>query len=170
MSKHATTRPTIWRLLCIIIALGELLCLGISTKPVAAEPIPVQVKRVIDGDTIILSNGDKVRYIGIDTPELHRRQGDRWRLDPEPYAAAAKAENKRLLQAGAVRLEVDKQLRDRYGRRLAYVFVNDQMINEQLVLSGLARAKPYPPNLRHQARLAAAERIAREHKRGLWAR
>jgi micrococcal nuclease len=68
----------------------------------------VFVKRVIDGDTIVLNNGEKVRYIGIDTPERD-----------EDYYNKAKEFNKKLVEGKTVRLETDVQQRDRYGRLLA---------------------------------------------------
>jgi len=158
--------PVALCLLCTIIALYGPLRPPVT---VAAELVTAQVKRVIDGDTIILANGDRVRYIGMDTPEMRYRQGGHWVSAPQPFAVEATAENRRLLRGGTVRLEMDQQRKDRYGRRLAYVYVKDQMINEQLVLQGLAKAKAYPPNLRHQDRLRAAERAALKAKRGLWA-
>jgi micrococcal nuclease len=124
------------------------------------------VRRVYDGDTIEVEfRGvtERVRYIGIDTPEMG---------DPRPpireVARAAAAENRALVDGRVVRLEFDVQQRDRYGRLLAYVWVGDPRINERLVRDGFARAGSYPPNVRLQDRLRAAERSARTDGRRLW--
>ncbi len=116
--------------------------------------------RVIDGDTIELLSGERVRYIGIDTPEMR---------PVEAWAEAATAANRELVEQEMVRLEPDVQERDRYGRLLAYVYVDGLFINEELVRRGYARVSTYPPNVRHEATFLAAEREARESGRGLWA-
>lgn len=115
--------------------------------------------RVIDGDTIEVLVGERVRYIGIDTPELR---------PSEAGAEAATAANRRLVEGRVVRLEMDVQPRDRYGRLLAYVWVGDLLVNEELVRLGYAQVSTYPPNVRYQERLLAAEREARAAGRGLW--
>lgn len=131
----------------------------------AAAPGPVSAAdevlctRVIDGDTIRVSGGERVRYIGIDAPEMQ---------PVEAWAEAATAANRELVEGRTVRLELDVQERDRYGRVLAYVWVDGRLVNEELVRLGCARASTYPPNVRHQERLLAAEREARAAGRGLW--
>jgi endonuclease YncB( thermonuclease family) len=127
------------------------------------------VSKVIDGDTVVLVGGNTVRYIGIDTPEVRHRQGKRWVYNPQPFAEAATAENRRLVAGKQVWLETDSQKRDRYGRRLAYVYLGEKMVNEHLVRQGLARAKTYPPNRRHEKRLKAAQNDAKRAGRGIWA-
>ncbi len=122
------------------------------------------VVRVIDGDTIELSNGEKVRYIGIDTPELHHPQ-----KEVERYAREAYEANRRMVEGKRVRLELDVEERDRYGRILAYVYVDDLMVNEWLVANGYARVATFPPNVKHTERFLQLEREARQEKIGLWA-
>ena len=123
------------------------------------------VVRVIDGDTIVLENNERVRYIGIDTPELPRgRKGG------GAFAFEAKAYNQELVEGRRVVLEYDEQKRDRFGRILAYVYRGDVMINEELLRAGLARAVSYPPDLRHREIFERIEREAREKGLGLWKR
>lgn len=133
-------------------------------EPTVSDPITsgarVLCTRVIDGDTIEVLGGERVRYIGIDTPEMRPM---------EAWAEAATAANRELVEGRMVRLELDVQKRDRYGRVLAYVWVDDLMVNEELVRRGYARVSTYPPNVRYQERLLAAERAARDMRRGLWA-
>jgi len=122
------------------------------------------VSRVIDGDTVELADGRRVRYIGIDTPEA---------VDPrkpvECFAREAKEENRRFVEGKTVRLEKDISETDNYGRLLRYVYRGEVLVNESLLRNGFAHASTYPPDVRYQDRLVAAEREARENKRGLWA-
>lgn len=115
--------------------------------------------RVIDGDTIEVLGGERVRYIGIDTPEMR---------PIEAWAEAATSANRELVEGRMVRLELDVQERDRYGRVLAYVWVGGLLVNEELVRLGYAQVSTYPPNVRYQERFLAAEGEARAAGRGLW--
>ncbi|MBC8477119.1 MAG: thermonuclease family protein, partial [Dehalococcoidia bacterium] len=113
-----------------------------------AAPAAPQVTRVIDGDTIevgISGKIYKVRYIGIDTPELDDKR-------PEFSALAQEATryNKQLLERETVRLEKDISETDKYGRLLRYVYVGDTFANAELVRQGLAWAKAYPPDTKYQ--------------------
>jgi micrococcal nuclease len=126
------------------------------------------VIRVVDGDTIHVQLGDrveKVRYIGVDTPELrHPSRGE------EPGGRAAAEMNRRLVGGRRVRLERDVQSRDRHGRLLAYVWIGDVMVNAELVRLGYAQVITVPPNVRHQELFLKLQREAREAGRGLWPR
>lgn len=126
------------------------------------------VSKVVDGDTIELSNGRSVRYIGIDTPELREKKGGRWIDRPEDYALEAKEANRRLVAGKQVRLEFDVVRTDKYKRWLAYVFVGDKLINEELLRQGYASLYTYPPNVKYVERLVAAQHAAREQKKGFW--
>jgi len=133
----------------------------------------VQVRRVIDGDTVELSDGRMVRYIGIDTPESRRRVGGRWVAAAEPYSREATDANRRLVQGKAVRLERDVQPEDRYGRTLAYVYVaaeggGDIMVNAELLRQGVAQLLTIPPNVRHVEMFRKVADEARRDGRGLW--
>lgn len=133
-----------------------------------SPPNQARVRRVIDGDTIQLESGQLVRYAGIDTPEVRRREGNDWVEDPEPYARAATEENRGLVEGLVVRLEYDVQSMDRFGRLLAYVYRGDMMINAELLRRGLAQPMTIPPNVRHAELFRLLAHEARDHQRGLW--
>ncbi|MEK9151066.1 MAG: thermonuclease family protein [Patescibacteria group bacterium] len=124
----------------------------------------VRVGRVIDGDTIELSGGDTVRYIGIDAPES---------VDPRRAAQCFGKEaaefNKHLVAGKEVRLEKDISDRDKYGRLLRYVYLEDgTLANEMLVREGYAFVATYPPDVAKKDIFRTAERTARSEERGLW--
>ena len=121
------------------------------------------VTRVIDGDTIEIEGGDRVRYIGIDTPETKHPS--------KPvgcYGKEAEAKNKDLVEGKKVKLERDISETDKYGRLLRYVYLDEVMINELLVKGGYAQASSYPPDIKYQDQFNNAEKQAREAERGLW--
>jgi len=167
MTARANRLPT---LLSALLLAGTLSGAVAAAGPaVEVEPdTTARVARVIDGDTVTLASGRVVRYIGIDAPEIRRRERGGWVFDPKPHALAAKAENRRLVEGEVVRLGFDRERTDRYGRLLAYVYVGDRFVNLHLVREGLARARSYPPNVRHQAELGRAEAAARSEGRGMW--
>lgn len=129
-----------------------------------------KVLRVIDGDTIELVNGQKVRYIGIDTPET---------VDPRKYVGCfgleSSQKNKELVQGKTVRLEKDVSDTDKYGRLLRYVYLlsestgSDQIfVNDYLVRQGFAYASTYPPDVKYQDQFANAQQEATSKNLGLW--
>lgn len=126
------------------------------------------VKRVIDGDTIELSNYKFVRYIGIDTSEIRKKQGLAWLYDPEPYSIEARDLNKALVESMQVKLEFDIEKQDKYGRWLAYVYVDGKMVNEELLKQGYAKIFTIPPNIKHIDRFKTAQFQAKQAKRGIW--
>ncbi len=131
-----------------------------GTPPVATASGEVAtVVAVIDGDTIQIDTGQRVRYIGIDTPELRQQ---------ECFAQEAMARNKELVMGQTVRLVRDVSETDRYGRLLRYVFVDDRFINQLLVAEGFANASSYPPDVAYQQVFRSAEDLAREQGAGLW--
>ena len=117
---------------------------------------------MIDGDTITIEGGYRVRYIGIDTPEVHPEE--------EPFGIEAWQANRRLVEGKKVRLERDTSETDKYGRLLRYVWVDDILVEAELVRQGLARAKAYPPDTKYQDYLEQMEIEAREAGRGMWAK
>jgi len=127
-----------------------------------------RVQNVVDGDTIELASGRQVRYLGIDTPEVRRRQNGRWVMDPEPFAQAATEANRRLVEGKRIRLEYDVRTHDRYGRWLAYVYVNGQMINATLLEQGYAQLLTIPPNVKYVEPFRQLAAKARQARRGLW--
>ena len=122
------------------------------------------VEKVIDGDTVVLTDKERVRYIGMDTPELHHP-----RKAVQPYAREAWEFNRKLVEGQKVRLEFDVERRDRYGRLLAYVFLEDgRFVNAELLKEGYAQLLTIPPNVRYVDLFTGLQRQAREAKRGLW--
>jgi micrococcal nuclease len=123
---------------------------------------------VIDGDTVeVLFRGRTidVRLIGIDTPETVHP------FEPvECFGPAASSFTRRRLQGKRVRLEFDVERRDRYGRTLAYLWLQETLFNRMLVAQGFAQVSTYPPNVKYVDRFLAAEREARRADRGLWGR
>ncbi len=121
------------------------------------------VQRVIDGDTIELASGERVRYIGIDTPET---------VDPrrpvQCFGEAASSENQRLVERKEVRLVKDVRDKDQYGRLLRYVYVGDTFINLTLVEGGFALVETVPPDVAHASEFVSAAREAKGAQRGLW--
>jgi micrococcal nuclease len=117
--------------------------------------------RISDGDTIRvrLTSGreERVRYIGIDSPE----RGD-------CFSDRAAAFNARLVADREVRLERDADERDRYGRLLAYVYADDTFVNAELVRRGYAQPLTVPPNVRHEERFRRLAGDARREGSGLW--
>lgn len=152
----------------VLVALIGLLVVGLSRCTASQSPTEVVVAHVIDGDTVELSDGRHLRYIGIDTPETRRRQGEQWVVDPEPYAREATDANRRLVEGQHVRLEEDVESHDRYGRLLAYVYVGEVMVNAKLVEDGYAQPMTIPPNVKYAERFKQLAAEARRQHRGLW--
>jgi micrococcal nuclease len=129
----------------------------------------VLVTRVIDGDTFeIIDRGkkDRVRMIGIDTPESVKPDAA-----VEPYGREASCYTKKLIQGKMVRLEFDVEKRDRYGRLLAYVYLEDgTLVNAKLLEEGLAAIITVPPNVSMADTFVDIQRKAREEKKGIWKR
>lgn len=124
------------------------------------------VQRVVDGDTVVLAGVGPVRYIGIDTPELHHPT-----KPVQPYAREAKEFNRRMVEGKRVRLEYDVQRRDRYNRLLAYVYLEDgTFVNAELVRQGYAKTLTIPPNVKHADLFVQLRKEARAAGRGLWAK
>lgn len=121
------------------------------------------VTRIIDGDTVELENGQKVRYIGINTPELHHPQ-----KGVECFGLQSSEANKVLVEGKRVRLEKDVSETDRYGRLLRYVWLEDTLVNESLVKNGFAYASSYSPDIKNQDKFSDAEKTARAEKKGMW--
>lgn len=123
------------------------------------------VEKVFDGDTILLSDGRKIRFLGINTPEVAGRHKAQ-----EVGGEQAKAWLRQRLEGKKVRLEFDVEKADQYQRTLAYVFAEDRsQVNLELVERGLATANIYPPNLRYLDRLLKAQATAEAAKLGIWA-
>jgi len=118
----------------------------------------VKVTRVLDGDTIEIESGERVRYLGINAPE-----------SGQPFFTEATRENERLVAGRTVALEFDVQTQDRYKRLLAYVWVGDVLVNEEIVKNGYAVIETIQPNVKYQDLILKAQQEARNACRGLWA-
>lgn len=118
----------------------------------------VKVIRVLDGDTIEIEDGERVRYLGINAPE-----------SGQPFSTEATRENERLVAGRVVNLEFDVQTQDRYGRLLAYIWVGDILINKEIVKNGYAVSETIQPNVKYQDLILKAQEEARTACRGLWA-
>ena len=139
-----------------------------TAAPTADVPdgVATSVERVVDGDTIVVDGGERVRLTGIDTPET---------VDPRKpvqcFGERASAETERLLPSGTeVVLVYDVDRTDRYGRTLAYVYRERDglFVNASLVRDGYALAYTVPPNVAHADEFARLAREARDANRGLW--
>jgi micrococcal nuclease len=124
----------------------------------------VKVARVADGDTVELGDGRRVRYIGLNAPEINHELNT-----AEPFGFEARACNAALVGSMGIRLEFDVERYDAYGRTLAYVFLTDQtLVNEKLLQEGLAYCLYKMPNVKYADRLLKAQREAMQARRGIW--
>jgi len=115
------------------------------------------VTSVIDGDTVELADGRRVRYLGIDTPE-----------SGEYYAEEATARNKELVEGKTVELQRGDRDQDEYGRLLRYVYVDGVFVNAELIAQGYAKAYIFDPDDRYSQILVQLEQYAKMKNRGLW--
>ncbi len=138
------------------------------TTAVFAADLVATVREVLDGDTIVLNDGRKVRYLGINAPE-----------HGQPYAPEATNFNRRLVSGLPVRLEFDQVEEDRYHRLLAYVYTKkcevrgagceeQTMVNEQLLAEGWAHIFSMPPNTRYAERFLQVQEKAKSARKGVW--
>lgn len=143
-----------------------------TPPPITSTPTPTTspnstesatVSRVIDGDTIVLSDGRQVRYIGIDTPETKDPRRPVGCFGEEAYQ-----KNKELVEGKTINLVKDVSETDQFGRLLRYVYVGEIFVNEYLVREGFARISTYPPDVAHQEEFLSAQKQAQENSKGLW--
>lgn len=160
----------------VLVLLGVLLVRGKADEPAAsAGSVTGRVVRVVDGDTAVVAvpgnPRERVRYIGIDTPEDVKPN-----TPVQCFSRRAAARNAQLVEGRRVRLRFDVERRDRYGRLLAYVYTRPpaspagDFVNARLVDEGYARAYPYPPNTAHAGEFARLAHRAAAAGRGLWSR
>jgi len=132
--------------------------------PAYATQAQARVRSVTDGDTVVLEDRRRIRYLGIDAPELAHegKPGD-------PLGEEAARYNRNLVSGRWVRLEFERERQDDYGRVLAYVFLEDgTLVNRELVRQGLAYLCSKQRPLRYWDRLLDAQRYAMKEQRGLW--
>lgn len=148
----------------VAVAMVALIAAGCGSEP---STIRATVKRVVDGDTIVVATStgtERVRYIGIDTPESVKPN-----VPVQCWAKRASAINHSLVDGQTLTLRFDREHRDRYGRLLAYPIRSDGLdVGAELVRRGAARTLEFPPNTAHAVQLRAIEQRARTQRRGLW--
>lgn len=166
-ARPQTRRRTLphWSWAGVVLALAGSAFLAVQRSALPREAL---VTRVIDGDTVELAFGQRLRYIGVDTPETHRRIGDRWVEVHEAFGAEATTFNRSLVEGKRVRLEYDIEPHDKYGRLLAYVYAGETFVNAALLRQGYAHLLTIPPNVKHVDEFQALVREARAAQRGLW--
>jgi len=156
----------VWLLLALLIAARY------WTSPAPPEEAPpateeqTAVERVVDGDTILIAGHRRVRLIGVDTPETVKPDHP-----VEAWGPEASAFTKQFLAGGKARLTFDRERFDQHGRMLAYVWVDDQLLNEELLRAGLARYEHWyrfaEPMKR---RFSQAQTEAKQAHRGIWSK
>lgn len=130
------------------------------------------VAKAIDGDTVELTTGEKVRYVGIDTPETkHPTKG------VQCFGREASARNKELVEGKKILMEKDVSNTDRYDRLLRYIYLPNPeasqeaiFVNEYLVEQGYAQALTYPPDVKYNQIMLNAQKAAQQGKKGLWSK
>lgn len=179
MTRHSKWNDGLrsWRVdwhrqwLPVLVLIGVLSCIACSsshardergqdavalTAPGAADEL-VRVKRVYDGDTILLEDGRTVRYLGINAPEYQ-----------ESFYLKAKRFNESLVLGREIRLEFDQERTDGRDRVLAFIYAGNEMVNARLVQEGLAHAFFIGPNRKHHALLLRLQAEAQQRKVGIW--
>lgn len=116
-----------------------------------------RVVEVVDGDTVVTNSGEKIRYIGINTPEKD-----------QPYFYDAKEGNEQLVLGKTVEIQTDVQPKDVYGRTLGYVFIGGVFVNKEMVKRGLAVTETIAPNIQYQDEILKAQKEARANCIGIW--
>jgi micrococcal nuclease len=130
---------------------------AVGYSRVSSEYEQALVVKVIDGDTVELFDGRRVRYLGIDTPETD-----------EPYFAEATARNRELVEGKIVELQSGAEDRDVYDRLLRYVYVDGVFVNAELVAEGYATAYIFDPDGRFSQVLVQLEQYAKLRGQGIW--
>lgn len=132
-----------------------------QTQNISYFPKKAKVKRVVDGDTVVLENGSIVRYVGITAPENN-----------EPFEKEATDENRKLVEEKSVFLEYDNYKGDKFGRILAYVLVDGKNISVELARKGLAQVVIYQHKkpFIYAKELSKAQEEAEKNKLGIWSK
>jgi micrococcal nuclease len=139
---------------------ASLVCIGCAPSDDRCGPASATVVDVVDGDTIVLDSGERVRYLMIDTPEVNGN---------ECFAAEAAQFNTDLVMGKRIELRYDVECTDRYDRLLAYVLVENREVNRLMIERGYACVLHIPPNgADHKTEYEALESQARLEDRGLW--
>jgi micrococcal nuclease len=148
-------------IVCIISVVLALSASSCSQLP--ANGYYARVTYIYDGDTVKLDNGERVRYLGIDTPEMNYKNPP-----AEYFAEEAKQFNADLVNGKIVRLEFDAQRRDKYDRLLAYVYMDGVFVNAKLIEGGYAKVYIIPPNEKYADEFLNLQQKARQQRKGIW--
>ncbi|MEX0937665.1 MAG: thermonuclease family protein [Pirellulales bacterium] len=168
MSRRYRRRPTVSTAVVLLIVLLAILRAWQEAQqapaPAALSEGMHTVERVVDGDTLLLTNKARVRLQGVDTPETVQPNHP-----VEPWGPESSDFTREFIGDGSVRLRFDLERKDRYGRFLAYVYKGERMLNEELLRAGLARARlEYRYSDTMKRRFREAEQEARDARRGIW--
>lgn len=166
MTSSALRRGISLAILLLVVGLQAWRGCRWEDEPAAVSSGSYTVRRVVDGDTLLLADRKRVRLMGVDTPETVKEN-----TPVQPWGPEASEFTKQFVGGGQVRLEFDRERVDQYGRYLAYVWVGDRMLNEELLRAGLARWEPhYHYNEQMKNRFRRAQREAQQAQRGIWSR
>jgi len=148
-------------LICLLLAISAAQA---GTFSVIGQSRWVSVAYIFDGDTFRTRSGERIRLLGINTPEVaHNDQRE------QPYAKDAKRRLTQLILGKSVRLRLDREKKDKYGRTLAQIYLRDgRWVNNILVREGLAHVYTFAPNVYWADALLRTEKAARRDMRGLW--
>lgn len=157
---------TVLRMLIAAIPIGLALaaCNGVEDLGDSCGPPTGKVTNVLDGDTVDLESGVRIRYLLIDTPEIAHSAGE----TPDCYGDEAKVQNEVLVAGQEVKLEYDEECDDMFDRVLAYVFLGDRMVNGIMLERGYAEILFIKPNDRYLTELEKLEAAAKSSGAGLW--
>ncbi|KQX61127.1 thermonuclease family protein [Paenibacillus sp. Root444D2] len=156
-----------WKISLALLLNLVILMTACGSKPAAiAGRERVKVERIVDGDTLEVTmkgKKEKVRLIGVDTPETKKPN-----TPVMFYGKEASAYTKKRLEKETVELEFDVDKKDQYDRWLVYVWIGEELFNRTLVQEGYARMATYPPNIKYVDAFKKDQETARNQKKGLW--
>ncbi|KRE51838.1 thermonuclease family protein [Paenibacillus sp. Soil724D2] len=156
-----------WKISLALLLNLVILMTACGSKPAAvAGRERVKVERIVDGDTLEVTmkgKKEKVRLIGVDTPETKKPN-----TPVMFYGKEASAYTKKRLEKETVELEFDVDKKDQYDRWLVYVWIGEELFNRTLVQEGYARMATYPPNVKYVDAFKKDQETARNQKKGLW--
>jgi len=135
-----------------------------EVSPVCCGPQRAVVRDVLDGDTARLGDGTSIRYLLINSPEMNTSNDS----DPECYAQIARDYNAQLVLNKEVVFEYDEECTDQYGRLLAYVRVNEGLVNQLMLEKGYAELSYFAPNDACKDEFESKEAQAKNNDLGLW--
>ncbi|SFX20460.1 micrococcal nuclease [Thermoactinomyces sp. DSM 45891] len=166
--SQKTVHIMILSILSLLIFTGCSTITSKSTENMPSEKIPLSSVSVIDGDTIqarVKGKVENIRLLLIDTPETNHPN-----LPKQPLAEEAKHFTQlQIKKAQRIELEYDQSKRDKYGRLLAYIYVDEKCLQEALLRNGLARvAYVYEPNIRYESEFRSIQKEAQKKRAGVW--